>query len=90
MGLDPLPNIRDGILVECLVKTMRYVADMWRCQYVVQRPDACTSGRGTPSHSAFHIMRSLSLAKLMPYQEVRPRVEVRIKVRRAETLEHVL
>src|SRR6266403_4087799 len=38
-GVEPLPNIRDGILVECLVKTMRYVADMWRCQYVVQRPE---------------------------------------------------
>src|SRR5713226_8789748 len=38
MGLEPLPNIRDGILVERLVKTMRYVADMRRCQYVVQRP----------------------------------------------------
>src|ERR1700694_3921671 len=29
---EPLPNIRDGILVERLVKTMRYVADMRRCQ----------------------------------------------------------
>src|SRR5438445_3204379 len=38
MGVEPLPNIRDGILVERLVKTMRYVADMRRCQYVVQRP----------------------------------------------------
>src|SRR6202165_3087277 len=36
---EPLPNIRDGILVERLVKTMRYVADMRRCQYVVQRPE---------------------------------------------------
>src|SRR5882724_2692223 len=35
----PLPNIRDVILVERLVKTMRYVADMRRCQYVVQRPE---------------------------------------------------
>src|SRR5260370_24902353 len=39
MGVEPLPNIRDGILVERLVKTMRYVADMRRCQYVVQRPE---------------------------------------------------
>src|ERR1700704_4091518 len=39
MGGEPLPNIRDGILVERLVKTMRYVADMRRCQYVVQRPE---------------------------------------------------
>src|SRR5437879_2448701 len=37
--VEPLPNIRDGILVERLVETMRYVADMWRCQYVVQRPE---------------------------------------------------
>src|SRR4029077_6243404 len=39
MGVEPLPNIRDGILVERLVKTLRYVADMRRCQYVVQRPE---------------------------------------------------
>src|SRR5438093_2419957 len=38
-GVEPLPNIRDSILVERLVKTMRYVADMRRCQYVVQRPE---------------------------------------------------
>src|SRR5713226_8466938 len=35
--VEPLPNIRDGILVERLVETVRYVADMRRCQYVVQR-----------------------------------------------------
>src|SRR5216684_78201 len=39
MGVEPLPNVRDGILVERLVKTMRYVGDMRRCQYVVQRPE---------------------------------------------------
>src|ERR1700733_9395608 len=39
VGLEPLPNIRDGIRVESLVKTLRYVADMRRCQYVVQRPE---------------------------------------------------
>src|ERR1700692_3609290 len=39
MGVEPLPNIRDGVLVERLVKTVRYVADMRRCQYVVQRPE---------------------------------------------------
>src|SRR6267154_4326463 len=39
MGVEPLANIRDGILVERLVKTMRYVADMRRRQYVVQRPE---------------------------------------------------
>src|SRR6266481_7332729 len=39
MGVEPLPNIRDGILIERLVKTMGYVADMRRCQYVVQRPE---------------------------------------------------
>src|SRR5579864_2907661 len=37
MGVEPLPNIRDGILVERLVKTLRYVTDMRSCQYVVQR-----------------------------------------------------
>src|SRR6266446_3068091 len=39
MGVEPLPNIRDGVFVERFVKTMRYVADMRRCQYVVQRPE---------------------------------------------------
>src|SRR6202790_1816470 len=39
MGVEPLPNVRNGIPVERLVKTMRYVADMRRCQYVVQRPE---------------------------------------------------
>src|SRR6266567_2921183 len=39
MGVEPLANIRDGILVERLVKTMQYIADMRRCQYVVQRPE---------------------------------------------------
>src|SRR5260370_9594899 len=39
MRVEPLPNVRDGILVERLVKTVRYVADMWRCQYVIQRPE---------------------------------------------------
>src|SRR5271168_3187244 len=39
MGVEPLPDIRDGILVERLVKAMRYVADMRRCQYVVQCPE---------------------------------------------------
>src|SRR5216684_7026402 len=37
--VEPLPNVRDGILVERLVKTKRYVADMRCCQYVVQRPE---------------------------------------------------
>jgi hypothetical protein len=39
MGVEPLPNIRDGILAERLVKTLRYIADMRRCQYVVQCPE---------------------------------------------------
>src|SRR5467141_3821513 len=39
MGVEPLANIRDGILVERLVKTMRYVADMRRCQHVFERPE---------------------------------------------------
>src|SRR5258708_3712312 len=38
-GIEPPADIRDGILVERLVKTMRYVADMRRRQYVVQRPE---------------------------------------------------
>src|SRR6202521_1712705 len=37
--VEPLANIRDGILVERLVKTMRHVSDMRRCQHVVQRPE---------------------------------------------------
>ena len=39
MDVEPLPNIRDGILVERLVKTVRYVAEMRRRQQVVQRPE---------------------------------------------------
>src|ERR1700747_141558 len=39
MRVEPLPDIRDGILVERFVKTVRYVADMRRCQYVLQRPE---------------------------------------------------
>src|SRR5882762_5758792 len=39
MGSEPPPNIRNGIRVERLVKTMRDVADMRRRQYVVQRPE---------------------------------------------------
>src|SRR5258708_35240037 len=39
MSVKPLTNIPDGILVERLVKTIRYVGDMRRCQYVVQSPE---------------------------------------------------
>src|SRR5258706_15807460 len=39
MGVEPLPNIRDGMLVERLVKTVRYVGDMRRRQYIAQRPE---------------------------------------------------
>src|SRR5216684_7778357 len=39
MGVEPLPNVRDGILVERLVETARYVPDMRRCQHVVERPE---------------------------------------------------
>src|ERR1700682_2738935 len=39
LGVEPLPNTRDGILVERLVKAVRYVAEMRRCQYVVQRAE---------------------------------------------------
>src|SRR6266446_244435 len=44
-GVEPLPNIRDGILVERLVKAMRYVTHMRRCQYVVQRPEGVRRGQ---------------------------------------------
>src|SRR6202040_1060364 len=39
MGVEPLANIRDGILVERLVKIMRYVGDMRRREYVVEGPE---------------------------------------------------
>src|SRR5439155_16130680 len=39
MAVEPHPNVRDGIFVKRLVKTLRYVTDMGRCQYVVQRPE---------------------------------------------------
>src|SRR5271169_4230202 len=39
MRIEPLPDIRNGVLVERLVKTLRYVAQMRRRQYVVQRPE---------------------------------------------------
>jgi hypothetical protein len=39
MGVEPLPNIRDGIFVKRRVKILRYVTDMGRCQYVVQRSE---------------------------------------------------
>src|SRR6266446_6466296 len=39
IGVEPLPNIRDGILVERLGMTMRYVADMRRREYVVEGPE---------------------------------------------------
>src|SRR5947199_10613358 len=38
MGVEPLPNIRDRILVERLVQTLRYVTEMRRSEYVVQGP----------------------------------------------------
>src|ERR1700720_573267 len=34
MGIEPPPNIRDGILVERLVETVRYVAEMRRCENI--------------------------------------------------------
>src|SRR5690242_8688587 len=45
MGVEPVVNIRDGILVERLIKTVRYVTDMRRCQYVVQRPERVIRGQ---------------------------------------------
>src|SRR5260370_17487534 len=38
-GVEPRAKIGDGMLVERLVKTVRYIADMRGCQYVVQRPE---------------------------------------------------
>src|SRR5580693_26039 len=52
MAVEPLPNIRDGIFVERLVKTMRYVAEMRRCQYVVQRPEGGDGGSGSMSNTS--------------------------------------
>src|SRR5882762_1171995 len=47
MGVEPLPNIRDGILVERIVKIMRYVADVRR------RPVRCpASGKGETEAAA--------------------------------------
>jgi len=45
-------DTRDGILVERLVKTMRHVADMRRCQYVVQRPEGGDGGSGPMSNTS--------------------------------------
>jgi len=39
MGVEPLPNIRDDILVERIVKITRYVSDMRRREYVVEGPE---------------------------------------------------
>ncbi len=39
MGIEPPPNIRDGVPVERLAKAMRFVANMRRRQYVVRRPE---------------------------------------------------
>ena len=39
LGVEPLPNVRDDIFVKRLVKTLRYVADMRRCQNVVQHSE---------------------------------------------------
>jgi len=38
MSVEPFVNVRDGILVERPVETARYVTDMRRRQYVVERP----------------------------------------------------
>src|SRR5258708_21985942 len=39
LGVEPLPNIRDGILVERLVNTKPYIADMRCGQHLVQPPE---------------------------------------------------
>src|SRR5258708_13425267 len=52
MGVEPPPNIRDGILVERFVETARYVPDMRRRQHVVERPEsALRRHRPTPSNA---------------------------------------
>src|ERR1700761_132629 len=38
-GVEPLPNVRHGVLIESLVKILRDVGDVWRCQDVVERPE---------------------------------------------------
>src|SRR5271169_3607015 len=38
-GVEPLPNVRDRILIERLVKPLRDIGDMRCCQDVVQRPE---------------------------------------------------
>src|SRR5271163_3286433 len=38
-GVEPLPNVRNGVLIESLVKTLRDIGDMRCCQDVVQRPE---------------------------------------------------
>src|SRR5260370_17323609 len=38
MGVEPLPNIQDGILVEHLGMTMRFVADIRRREHVAAAP----------------------------------------------------
>src|SRR6267378_662440 len=45
LGVEPLPNIRDGILVERGVKIMRYVSDMRRREYVVEGPEGVIRGQ---------------------------------------------
>src|SRR5260370_26087700 len=45
MSVQPFVNVRDSILVERLVEAVRYVADMRRCQYVVQRPEGVILGQ---------------------------------------------
>jgi len=46
VGVEPVPNIRNGIFVERFVKALRYVTYMGRCQYVVQRPERVRRRQG--------------------------------------------
>src|ERR1700693_4572939 len=39
MGVEPLPNTRDGIVVERLVKTLGHVSDMRSCEHIVLRSE---------------------------------------------------
>src|SRR5579863_6307305 len=44
-GVEPLPNVRHGVFIESLVKILRDVGDVWRCQDVVERPEGVIWGQ---------------------------------------------
>src|SRR4029077_20894999 len=43
--VEPLPNVRNSILIERLVKILRDIGDMRCCQDVVQRPEGGIRGQ---------------------------------------------